>query len=112
MQYDASVLTAERNLFHSSRHKQWGTYGKYRSNNDLLSYDLTLKVDPKSEHIKGNNKIRFKMLKDDNKIRIDLYLNWNGLVDHPPKSYHSERKAFGFEIIYIKFQEIISKPLA
>ena len=50
-----------------------GEYGRYRANNDLLSYHLDIRVDPEKKFISGKNTIRFKMLKDDTRIQLDLY---------------------------------------
>src|ERR1700681_3276150 len=52
-----------------------GEYGRYRANNDLLFYDLDIRVDPEKKFVSGRNTIRFKMLKDDNRIQLDLYDN-------------------------------------
>src|SRR6266571_3412160 len=52
-----------------------GEYGRYRANNDLLFYHLDIRVDPEKKFISGKNKIRFKMLKDDTRIQLDLYDN-------------------------------------
>ena len=52
-----------------------GEYGRYRANNDLLSYDLDVRVDPQKKSISGVNTIRFKMLDDDTRIQLDLYAN-------------------------------------
>jgi len=49
-----------------------GAYGPYRANNDLLSYDLDIRVDPEKQTIAGTNTIRFKMLEDGSRIQIDL----------------------------------------
>lgn len=49
-----------------------GAYGPYRANNDLLSYDLDLRVDPKAKSWGGKNTIRFKMLKEDSRVQLDL----------------------------------------
>ncbi len=49
-----------------------GAYGPYRANNDLLSYDLDIRVDPEKKSILGKNTIRFRMLKDDSRIQLDL----------------------------------------
>ena len=49
-----------------------GSYGQYRENNDLLFYHLDVRVDPESQTISGKNSIQFKMLKDDNRIQLDL----------------------------------------
>jgi aminopeptidase N len=50
-----------------------GEFGRYRANNDLLYYHLDVRVDPVSRIISGKNTIRFKMLKDDNRIQLDLH---------------------------------------
>ncbi len=52
-----------------------GEYGRYRANNDLLSYNLDIRIDPDKKTIGGKNTIRFKMLKDDTRIQLDLYDN-------------------------------------
>ena len=52
-----------------------GEYGRYRANNDLLSYRLDVRVDPLRKSISGTNTIRFRMLKDDARIQLDLYAN-------------------------------------
>src|SRR5204862_1766561 len=52
-----------------------GEYGPYRANNDLLFYRLDVRVDPVQKSIAGTNTIRFRMLKDDTKIQLDLYAN-------------------------------------
>src|SRR6266853_2935295 len=52
-----------------------GEYGRYRANNDLLFYDLDIRIDPEKKFVSGKNTIRFKMLKDDNRIQLDLYDN-------------------------------------
>src|SRR5436190_9906351 len=52
-----------------------GEYSQWRANNDLLSYDLDIRVDPEKKFISGKNTIRFKMLKDDTRIQLDLFAN-------------------------------------
>ncbi len=52
-----------------------GEYGRYRANNDLLFYHLDIRIDPEKKFVSGKNTIRFKMLKDDNRIQLDLYDN-------------------------------------
>src|SRR5579875_1527247 len=49
-----------------------GGYGPYRANNDLLSYDLQLRVDPETKSIRGTNTIRFRMLADGSRIQLEL----------------------------------------
>jgi aminopeptidase N len=50
-----------------------GEYSKHRANNDLLYYHLDVRVDPDKKTIAGKNTIRFKMLKDDDRIQLDLH---------------------------------------
>ena len=49
-----------------------GAYGPFRANNDLLSYDLDVRVDPAAKSWTGKNTIRFKMLKEDSRIQLDM----------------------------------------
>ena len=49
-----------------------GEYGRYRANNDLLYYHLDIRVTPETRSIRGKNTIRFRMLRDDNRIQLDL----------------------------------------
>lgn len=49
-----------------------GSYGPFRANNDLLFYHLDIRVDPEKKFLSGKNTIRFKMLKDDKRIQLDL----------------------------------------
>ena len=53
-----------------------GEYGRYRANNDLLHYDLDIRVNPEKKFISGKNTIRFKMLKDDTRIQLELFSNY------------------------------------
>src|SRR5687767_10030686 len=46
-----------------------GEYGRHRANNDLLSYQLDIRIDPEKKWISGKNTIRFRMLKDDARIQ-------------------------------------------
>lgn len=52
-----------------------GEYGRYRANNDLLHYDLDVRIDPEKKWISGRNTVRFKMLKDDTRIQLELFAN-------------------------------------
>lgn len=52
-----------------------GEYGRYRANNDLLFYDLNVRVDPGKKLLSGKNTIRFRMLQDDTRIQLELYAN-------------------------------------
>ncbi len=50
-----------------------GEWSQYRANNDLLFYHLDVRVDPDKKFLSGSTLIRFKMLKDDNRIQLDLH---------------------------------------
>lgn len=65
-----------------------GEHGRYRANNDLLSYHLDVRVDPEKKYLSGKNTIRFRMLKDDTRIQLDLYdnLKVDKIVLTSPKS--------------------------
>ena len=54
-----------------------GEYGQYRANNDLLFYHLDIRVDPEKKYISGKVVTRFKMLKDDSRIQLDLHKDLN-----------------------------------
>jgi hypothetical protein len=54
-----------------------GAYSQWRANNDLLSYDLDIRVDPDRTFISGKNTIRFRMLKEATRIQLDLFANLN-----------------------------------
>jgi aminopeptidase N len=74
-----------------------GEYGRYRANNDVLYYELDIRVDPEKKWIGGKNTIRFKMLKDDTRIQLDLvpYMNVDRIVfDGAP------RKGAPYELKY------------
>jgi len=52
-----------------------GTYGPYRENNDLLTYDLDVEVDVAERFLSGVNEIGFRMLEDGDRIQLDLFEN-------------------------------------
>jgi len=52
-----------------------GSYGPYRENNDLLTYDLAVRIDPAEKFIAGVNTVRFRMLEDGSRIQLDLFEN-------------------------------------
>src|ERR1041384_4012753 len=84
-----------------------GEYSQWRANNDLLSYDLDIKVDPDKKFINGKNTIRFKMLKDDTRIQLDLFANLN--VDRIV--YHSHELKYTREIntVFVDFPAPLKK---
>ncbi len=84
-----------------------GEYGRYRANNDLLSYHLDVRVDPEKRFISGRTTIRFKMLQDDTRIQIDLYANLQVeqiLLGQTPLKYEREVNA-----VFIDFPETLRK---
>jgi len=84
-----------------------GAYGPYRANNDLLSYDLTVRVDPEKMFISGKNTIRFRMLKDDSRIQLDLFANLDVdkiLQGTTPLKYERE-----FNAVFVDFPRPLRK---
>ncbi len=82
-----------------------GSYGPYRANNDLLFYDLRVRVDTADRSITGKNSIRFRMLAAGSRIQLDLYRNLN--ID----SILLGRTRLGFErdgnAVFVDFPEKI-----
>src|SRR6267378_809318 len=73
-----------------------GEYGRYRANNDLLFYHLDIRIDPEKKFVSGKNTIRFRMLKDDTRIQLDLYETLNVdkiLLGSTPLKYEREAGA-------------------
>ena len=84
-----------------------GGYDRYRSNNDLLHYALTVRVDPDKKFLSGRNRVRFKMLADDTRIRLDLYANLavdKVLLGNTPLVVDRELNA-----VFINFPETLRK---
>jgi aminopeptidase N len=52
-----------------------GSYGPYRANNDLLAYDLDIRVDVEEKFVAGSNRVTFRMLDDAARIQLDLFEN-------------------------------------
>ncbi len=84
-----------------------GAYGPYRANNDLLYYHLDVRVDPEKKTISGKNTIRFRMLKDDTRIQIDLHPDLNVdkiLFGATPLKYERQ-----FRSLFIDFPQTLEK---
>lgn len=80
-----------------------GEYGRYRANNDLLSYTLDVRVDPDRRFISGRNTIRFRMLADDSRIQLDLYANLQVdriVFEGAPLKYERQRNT-----VFVDFPE-------
>ncbi len=84
-----------------------GAYGPYRANNDLLYYHLDIRVDPEKKLVSGKNTIRFRMLKDDTRIQIDLHPDLNVdkiLFGATPLKYERQ-----FRSLFIDFPQTLEK---
>ena len=82
-----------------------GEYGRYRANNDLLFYHLDVRVDPVKKSITGRNTIRFRMLKDDTRIQLDLHANLGVdkiLLGQVPLKYERE-----INTVFVDFPEAL-----
>lgn len=84
-----------------------GAYDRYRANNDLLHYALTVRVNPDTKALSGRNRVRFRMLNDDTRIRLDLYANLSVdkiLHDTTPLTFTRELNA-----VFIDFPSTLRK---
>jgi aminopeptidase N len=82
-----------------------GEYGRYRANNDLLFYHLDIRVDPVKKTLGGKNTIRFKMLKDDTRIQLELYANLSvDKIVYGPTPLKFERD---LNTVYVDFPETL-----
>jgi aminopeptidase N len=84
-----------------------GAYGPYRANNDLLSYDLDIRVEPARKFISGTNRIRFRMLRDDSRIQLDLFANLN--VDGIALGTRDLKYEREFNAVFVDFPERLKK---
>jgi aminopeptidase N len=92
-----------------------GEYGRYRSNNDLLYYHLDVRVDPDQKFLRGHTLIRFKMLKDDTRIQLDLHealnidsIEWirgSSVKDETPKTLLKFTRDSG--AVFVDFPETL-----
>ncbi len=82
-----------------------GEYGRYRANNDLLSYKLDVRVDPAKKFISGRNTIHFRMVRDDSRIQLDLYANLNVdriVIGSVPLKYNRE-----INTVWVDFPQLL-----
>ena len=84
-----------------------GAYGPYRANNDLLSYHLDIRVDPEKKFISGRNTIRFRMLKDNSRVQLDLTANLK--VDKILLGSAELKYSREFNAVFIDFPETLKK---
>ena len=82
-----------------------GEYGPLRANNDLLYYHLDIRVDPAAKRVSGKNTVRFRMLRDDTRIQLDLYANLavdKILLGSTPLTYTRELNA-----VFVEFPQTL-----
>jgi aminopeptidase N len=84
-----------------------GGYGPFRANNDLLSYDLDIRVDPDKKWIGGKNTVRFKMLRDDTRIQLDLTAGLN--VDKIVSGGKELKYIREYDAVFVDFPRILNK---
>ncbi len=84
-----------------------GEYGPYRSNNDLLFYNLTIRVDPTRRHISGTNVVRFRMLEDGSRIQLDLYANL--AIDRLTSAGQTIKYTRELNAVFIDFADTLRK---
>nr|MBA3271370.1 M1 family peptidase [Acidobacteriota bacterium] len=82
-----------------------GGYDRYRANNDLLHYDLDVRVEPEKRFLSGRNRIRFRMLTDDTRIQLDLYATLN--VDKVVMGTTPLKFARQINAVFIDFPETL-----
>ena len=91
----------------TGKETSYGAYGPFRANNDLLSYALKLRVDPVAQVVKGSNAVRFRMLEDGQRIRLDLVpeLAVEGItMGGSPLRYTRQGRA-----VFVDFSEVLRK---
>jgi aminopeptidase N len=82
-----------------------GDYDWHRSNNDLLYYHLDIRVDPERQSFGGKNTIKFRMLKNDCRIHLDLDRRLaidKILLGETPLAYERDARA-----VFVEFPEIL-----
>ncbi len=104
LQFDDNLVNPlEQMLVFNKADTLRGAYGKYRENNDLLFYDLNIKLNIEEKFISGRNNIKFKMLRDDNRIQIDLFENMN--IDSIVFKVQKLSYTRDFNAVFIDFPE-------
>jgi aminopeptidase N len=84
-----------------------GEYSPWRANNDLLFYHLDVRIDPAQKRLSGKNTIRFRMLKEDTRIQLDLvsYLETEKILfNGQPLKYERE-----LNTVFVDFPSTLSK---
>ena len=84
-----------------------GQYSRWRANNDLISYDLDIRVDPDRKVISGKNTIRFRMLEDDTRIQLDLFANLN--IDKIVRAATELKYSRELGTVFVDFPTLLTK---
>ena len=104
LQFDSThVNPAEARLTFTRADTLRGSYGPYRANNDLLHYDLNVRLNIEKKYISGYNTITFKMLEKGDRVQIDLFDNMQVdsiLFNGTKLAYNRE-----FNAVFIDFPE-------
>ncbi|MHB1556377.1 MAG: M1 family metallopeptidase [Isosphaeraceae bacterium] len=82
-----------------------GDYDWHRANNDLLYYHLDIRVDPEKRSFGGKNTIKFRMLRNDCRIHLDLDRRLTIdkiLLGETPLRYERDARA-----VFVEFPEIL-----
>ncbi|MBT29346.1 MAG: peptidase M1 [Thalassobius sp.] len=104
---EALMSEIEKNLVIDPADSLRGDNGPYRSNNDLLYYDLDVKVNPAEKYIEGKNLIHFKMLEDGDTIQLELTTALDvDKILYKGKEISYERK---YKSLFLAFPEKLKK---
>jgi len=102
---DALMNEIEREMAFTRADTLRGAQGAFRKNNDLLFYDLNIRVDVANKYLSGWNTVRFEMLENSQRIQLDLFQNMQ--VD----SIVFAGKKIGFtravNAVFIEFPEML-----
>jgi aminopeptidase N len=104
---EALVNPVEARLVFDRADTLRGTYGPFRQNNDILTYDLDIEVNVADKFIAGTNTIRFAMLEDGDRIQLDLFDNMS--IDSI--MFRGERLSYEreFNAVFIDFPETLQQ---
>jgi aminopeptidase N len=82
-----------------------GNYGRFRQNNDILTYDLDIKVDVAEKFVAGTNSIRFAMTADGSRIQLDLFENMviDSIIFRGAELSHTRE----FNAVFVDFPETL-----
>ena len=101
------VNPVERRLKFTRADTLRGAYGPYRAHNDLLFYDLTIRLEAARQYLSRYKTIRFKMLEAGARIQIDLFENMQiDSIVFKDQNLSYERE---FNAVFVDFPEMLRK---